>query len=404
MNDVLLLAKTHVVTALRERVTLFWFLIFPVFLLTILTLIFGRLGEEGEISFEISLINRDSSSATAGDFSAMIAEVFTKMGSPHIEGQKPLFSVHVPQADDDLDTFLEREEHALRRGHRAAIVVIPEGFHDAALHAVMNPSGIAQPATLRVYMSRNDVASEMATEIITHVLAEVDREILVRTGHFDPGKAIARETVWAGQDTGEIRYVDFLLPGVVLMGFFTNGLFGVPGAILFNRDRKVLRRYWVTPLSVSRYLAGFALGHLSLCVLQLVLLLLLGRFAFGATVEFAQLDAVLILILAAVTFMAFGFLIASLARTANAGMAIANILNMPMMFLSGMFFPISGLPAFLLAVVYVNPVSYLVEGLRASLGVQSSTFPSILLVIVPLGWIAASVAVAAGKLKWDVAR
>ena len=54
MNDVLLLARTHILTALRERVTLFWFLVFPVFLLVILSLIFGQIGQQGEITFDVS--------------------------------------------------------------------------------------------------------------------------------------------------------------------------------------------------------------------------------------------------------------------------------------------------------------------------------------------------------------
>ena len=103
--------------------------------------------------------------------------------------------------------------------------------------------------------------------------------------------------------------------------------------------------------------------------------------------------------------MAFGFLIASLARTANGGMATANILNMPMMFLSGMFFPTGGLPSFIMVIVYANPVSYLLEGLRRSVGVQNSTImPSIWIVIVPLLWILVSSLVSARKLKWDVER
>jgi len=85
-------------------------------------------------------------------------------------------------------------------------------------------------------------------------------------------------------------------------------------------------------------------------------------------------------------------------------MATANILNMPMMFLSGMFFPVTGLPAFLKAVVYANPVSYLIDGLRVSVGVESGTFSPGLLIGVPLGWITLSVLVAARRLKWDVQR
>jgi len=254
-------------------------------------------------------------------------------------------------------------------------------------------------------MSDSNVASEYASQIIQQVLTEIDRRILVESGQFDPSRAIESETHWIGSQDEETPYVDFVLPGIILMGFFVNGLFGVPGTILFNRDRKVLRRYWVTPLSVLRYLAGFGLGHLTLCVVQFVLLYLLGIYVFGATISFASLESIGLLVLAATTFMAFGFLIASVARTANGGMATANILNMPMMFLSGMFFPTSGLPTFILVVVYLNPVTYLLEGLRHSVGVQNSTLmPGIWILIVPLLWILLSSLVTSLRLKWDVER
>jgi ABC-2 type transport system permease protein len=403
VTDILYLARTHVVAALRERITLFWFLVFPVFLLTILALIFGRSSQEDEIHFDIALVNRDVA-APADGFSAHVETIFTEMSRPGVDGTRPLFSLYTPSPDETHESFLDREETALRRGDRAAIVIVPAGFHDDVLAGVVAHAS-SEPPSLEVWMSQNDIASEMATAIIEQIIVEIDREILAQAGRFDLTSAIGREQIWVGEDaSGEVRYVDFLLPGVILMGFFTNGLFGVPGAILFNRDRKVLRRYWVTPLPVGRYFVGFALGHLALCVLQFVLLFLLGRFAFGARVSFAQLDVALLLVLAAVTFMAFGFLIASLARTANAGMAIANVLNMPMMFLSGLFFPTGGLPTFLAVIAAVNPVTYLVEGLRTSLGVQAASTSPILLLGVPLGWIAVSAVIASRRLRWDVAR
>ena len=402
MSGILRVAFAHVATAIRERHTLFWFLIFPIFLLVLLTLIFGNVGQEGEINFDIGLLNRDGSGSSSGDFASIIVDTFRALGTPDEGGREPLFSLHEPGDGDDHGNFLEDELTSLRRGRRAAVVVIPEGFSAAVLGAMLPADAAA--ARLIVYMTASSVASQMAAEIIDQVLAEFDREVLVRGGRFDPADEIGTETRWLGQTGEETPYVDFLLPGIILMGFFVNGLFGVPGAILFNRDRKVLRRYWVTPLSVPRYFAGFALGHLALCGLQFTLLYLLGRYGFGATISFAQPAAALTLLLAALTFMAFGFLIASLVRTANAGMATANILNMPMMFLSGMFFPVAGLPAFLKAVVYANPVSYLVVGLRTSVGVESSSYAPALLVGVPLGWIALSVVVAARRLKWDVER
>lgn len=407
MRGILSLAKVHVLTALRERITLFWFLVFPLFLLTILTLIFGQIGEEQEIHFAITLIAHEQHESTLPfSASAIITDVFDALATPQGTDNVPLFSVHVPEVTDDFGDFLNRELTELRRGNRAAIVVISAGFDQSVSQRFFSPdAGIGSIAEVQLYMSQTSVASETASSIIEQVFAELDRSILSRMGLFDEAQAVTHVTDWLGEEESETRYVDFVLPGIILMGFFTNGLFGVPGTILFNRDRKVLRRYWVTPLSVARYLAGFGLGHLFLCVLQFVLIVLLGKLAFGATISFATASSVLILILAAITFMAFGFLIAAIAKSANAGMAVANILNMPMMFLSGMFFPLAGLPIFMKAIVFANPVTYLLEGLRQSVGVQAGTLmPWPLTFVVPLLWIGVCGIITIRRLRWDVAR
>ncbi len=405
MKAVLRIAWSHIVTAVRERVTLFWFLIFPAFLLTVLALIFSNTGQEGEISFNITLINRDSGAAGAASISTMIESAFTALATPQETGAEPLFTLHTPLPGADLDAYLDSELTQLRRGHRGAVMVIPNGFGNAVTASLMGGGEMDTSASLRIYMSETSVSSDYASQIIQQVLTEIDRRVLTQMGRFDPSRAVATQTEWVGGDGAETPYIDFVLPGIIIMGFFVNGLFGVPGALLFSRDRKVLRRYWVTPFTVPRYLAGFGIGHLALCAIQFALLYALGVYGFGASVSFASTGAILFLVLAAVTFMAFGFLIASVAKTANAGMAVANILNMPLMFLSGMFFPTGGLPVFIMAIVYINPVTYLLEGLRRSIGVQSgSLMAPVLTVVVPIAWILVSASVAASRLRWDVDR
>ena len=412
MIGILLVARTHLFTAFRERITLFWVLIFPIFIFTILTLIFGRIGQEGEINFSVGLVNLDAEATATWEFGTMIEGLFAELGTPQIEGKEPLFTLSQPEGGEDPQAFITREQEALARGMRTAVIVIPEGF-SRRIEQSFAPAGFsAEPGSstteapqgaLSIYYSEGNPSSEMAAGIIEQILAGVDREILTRAGRFDEEAAVPTETVWMG-DAAQIRYVDFLLPGVILMAFFTSGLFGVPGAILFSRDQKILRRYWVTPLSVPRYLAGLSIGHIVLALIQSVLLILLGKYGFGASVSFVAIQPVAFLLLAQITFMAFGFLIASVARTANSGMAIANVLNMPMMFLSGLFFPVAGLPLFLKAIVYANPVSYLAEGVRTSLGVEAGVFSTPLVVAVPLAWIALSIGVASRKLRWDVER
>ncbi len=409
MKGIFALARAHVIAGIREKDTLFWFLVFPLFLLTILTLIFGRLGQDPEIHFTIALIDREAASSDAAfSPSAIVRELFSSLTLSETPGERPLFSLRTPASTDALDAFQEKEIEQLRRGNRAAVLVIPPGFDRNVLQSLQAGGQSPQPsveAGLQLYMSQTSVASETAAAIIEQILAGLDRNLLAQMGLYDEAASIDVVTEWTQQEQAdsEVPYVNYVLPSIVLMGFFTTGLFGVPGTILYNREGKVLRQYWVTPLSVRQYLLGFGVGHVIFCAIQFALVLLLGRLAFGATLQFSSWHTVLLLILASATFLAFGFLITSFARSANGGMAIANILNMPMMFLSGMFFPIVGLPIFLMILVYANPVTYVLEALRQSVGIQAGTLmPWPWPVLVPLLWILVCSAVAVRRLRWDV--
>jgi ABC-2 type transport system permease protein len=401
VTAVLRLAWAHLITALRERETLFWFVVFPLLLLALLTLIFGRIGREGEMSFKVALVNLDR-----GELAQVVEEAFLALGIAPKEGKEPLFAIRRPAADEDVAGFLAREKEAVRLGDRTALIVIPSGFSERVLDgfAARRPPAAGPSGLIQVYMSEGNAASGFAEALVEQVLASLDRELLARAGLYRAEDAVPSEIAWVGTSRRQIAYVDFLLPGVILMAFFIGGLFSVPGTILYARDQRILRRYWVTPLTVPQYLMGFGLGYMGMCLLQFVSLALVGRFGLGASIEFARPMAILYLVLSAATFFSFGFLVASLAKTANAGMAIANILNMPMMFLSGLFFPVADLPVFLKPFLHANPLAYLAEGLRASLGVAQGILPVPLTIVVPLGWIALATGVAARRLRWDVGR
>jgi len=394
VRGVFALARAHLLTALRERVTLFWFIVFPVFLLVILSLIFGNIGKQGGMNFQVGLVDLEEAGG-GPDLAGVVVDVFAAIGEPK-DGKEPLFSLHRPGPGEDKQGFLSRAEEELRQGRLAAVVVIPRGFN----RAVLSGAG----AEITVYTDPTRSGSELAASVIREVVSGIDREILVRIGRFDPNKEVPTRSESLEGMPASFSYASFLLPGVILMAFFTAGLFGVPGAILYARDRFQLRRYWVTPLNPPRYLIGFSLGQLGLSSLQFVVLFLIGQYGLGARVNFARPQAVAFLLLGFCTFLAFGFLIAAIAKTANGGMAIANILNIPLMFLGGLFFPVGDLPGFLRAIVIVNPVTYIAAGLRAGLGLTEGTVSPTASILVPLGWIALSVFVAARRLSWEAER
>ncbi len=394
MKGILALARAHVITSLRERVTLFWFIIFPVFLLVILSLIFGNVGKQGGMNFQVALVNLEASGMQP-DLAGIVVNVFTGVGKSQ-DGKEPLLTIHRPGAGEDKQEFLVQAEEDLRRGKLAAVVVIPRGFN----RAVFSGEG----AAITVYTDPTRSGSELAASVIREIVSGIDREILVRVGKFDTEKEVPVKSEMLQGESASFSYVSFLLPGVVLMALFTTGLFGVPGAILYARDRFQLRRYWVTPLTVSRYLAGFSLGQLGLCAVQFAVLFAIGEYGLGAKVNFARPEAIAFILLGFCTFHALGFLIAAIAKTANGGMAIANILNIPLMFLGGLFFPVGNLSGFLRLVVLANPVTYIADGLRVGLGLTQGTVSPVASVLVPLGWIALAVILAARRLSWEVER
>jgi ABC-2 type transport system permease protein len=77
---------------------------------------------------------------------------------------------------------------------------------------------------------------------------------------------------------------------------------------------------------------------------------------------------------------------------------------MPLMFLGGLFFPTGSVPPALRVVLLANPVTYLADRLRASVGVSAATYGHAVAVGVPCAWIFVCLAVAAFRLKWDVGR
>jgi len=404
LNGILHLARTQLVTALRERITLFWFLIFPVFLLALMGFIFTNVGKTQDLTFEVTIVNLDRGTR-GGSFGASVVETFRELATSSAPGHPSLFRLHEPEAGNDPHGYLADEIAALRIGKRAAVIVIPEDFSESLYAAAGGPKSADAPATLvTVHTSGGRTSSEMALGVIEQVVARVDQEILAKLGLFDASRAVTVDQQLIGAESQTFAYIDFLVPGVVVMGFFVAGLFSVPGTILFGRESRVLRRYWVTPLSVPRFLVGFSLGHLALCGVQFACVWILGRFAFGAHVKLFQPLAIAYLVLAIVTFLAIGFLVAALARTPGAGMAIANIINMPLMFLGGLFFPTGAMPPALRAIMLTNPVTYIADGLRASVGVSPSAYGHAASIGVPLAWILGCAVVAAFRLKWDVGR
>ncbi|MDF0602566.1 ABC transporter permease [Psychromarinibacter sp. C21-152] len=191
-------------------------------------------------------------------------------------------------------------------------------------------------------------------------------------------------------------YADFLLPGLVAFTIVSTCLFSIGIGIVSHREKGELKRVLVTPLPKWAFLAGQLGSRVVLVLLQTALLAALGWLVFGADLTDDWPAFLLVLLLGVATFSALGFFVATVSGTVAGAAAVANLIFIPMIFLSGVYFPVDGLPAVLSFLIAALPLTPLVEALRA-LGTGAdlgALWPQIAAL---LAWTALLIA---GTLRW----
>jgi ABC-2 type transport system permease protein len=169
------------------------------------------------------------------------------------------------------------------------------------------------------------------------------------------------------QKAGEGNYLQFIGPGIIAMSITFMAIFsGIE--IIWDRQFGFLRETFVAPVSRFKIMFGRTLGGATVAVIQGLLVFVITFFiGFRPINLHLLLPAFLFMILIAFFFTALGTAIASLMKDMQAFPVIMNFIVMPMFFLSGAIFPLKGLPEAIVIATRINPLSYGVDGLRATL-------------------------------------
>lgn len=185
------------------------------------------------------------------------------------------------------------------------------------------------------------------------------------------------------------RYVDFLIPGLLAMSIMSTSLFGTGMLIVSNRRENLLKRYLATPMLPYQYILSHVIGRGFMLSVEGFTLLLAARLLFGFELMGSWLDFVLFAILGAAAFTALALMLAS--RTANAAAmnGMTNLITLPMLLVSGVWFSRHNFPEWIAESVRWLPLTALVEGLRrialegvglASLGFECAVLAGLLIV------------------------
>jgi ABC transporter DrrB family efflux protein len=161
------------------------------------------------------------------------------------------------------------------------------------------------------------------------------------------------------------RYIDFLVPGLIGSNIMSAGLWGLGFTLVDMRVRNLLKRLAATPMRKRDFLGSFVAVRALLLCIELPVLLLFARFAFGVHV-FGSIGLLfLVCLLGTLVFSGFGVLVASRARNTQTVSGLINLVTMPMYLCSGVFFSADRFPQSFQPVVRALPLTALLDAMRA---------------------------------------
>ena len=343
----------------RDRVALFFSFAFPILFM----LLFGLIFNNAKTSFTIGLSDEDNTPV-----SQSIAGVL---------GQVTLFKIDMSTYDAGLAD--------LKSGKIKILVDIPSGV-SAAINA-------GQPAALKVYY---DPADTTDSPIILSVLQQAVNSINQQITQVPVLLTLSQESI----STHQLNYIDFLVPGILAMSIMFLGLFGAINMVA-RREKMVLKRFGATPISSSLVVVSQVTYRLIVALAQTTIIIAIARFVFNVHMVGNWFLLAGYVLLGTLALISIGYFIVARARTVEAAQPIIQLVQFPMMFLSGIFFPIEILPATMKPVINAMPLTYLGDALRQIM-VDATPLHSLWLDAAVLGaWLVVCMILAIRLFKWE---
>ncbi|MDD4877267.1 MAG: ABC transporter permease, partial [Dehalococcoidales bacterium] len=197
-----------------------------------------------------------------------------------------------------------------------------------------------------------------------------------------------------------LRNIDYLVPGILAMSILFLGLFGALPMVEW-REKQVLKRFGATPLRRSTIVLSQVTYRLILAVIQALIIISVAYFVFDVEIVGNWVVLFGLIILGTLTFVSLGYLAVSRAKTTESAMPIIQLVQFPMLFLSGVFFPIDFMPDFMRPIVNALPLTYLGDTFRQVMVEATPLYPMIVNLAVLAGWLVVCMVLAIRFFRWE---
>ena len=281
-------------------------------------------------------------------------------------------------------------EAKLRKNDIYFLLVIPYDF-------VITPR---QTNQITAYFDKAKAQNaQIGLLIIQNILASYNEKLFSYQTHLQIPNYITIKQMPI--ETNNLGFIDFFIPGMLAFSIMQNGLFGVAFSFTAMKKTGALNRLKVTPVKPANFIISQTLSRLVINIIQVFLILYLGVQFFKLHMNGNILYFLIVIILGSIIFLALGLGIAGYAKDESQAAPITNLVSLPMMFLSGVFFPTTSMPAFLRQIVSFLPLTYLSDAMRQIVNNGVSLFSIKTDLLGLFIWAIISIIIAVKLFKWE---
>jgi len=356
---------------------LFFFILFPILLMSMFGYIYppvpksntntGNIGTAFP-NLPVSLVQMDS-----GETANLIAAQFIQ-----ISQQQGLFTVTETAS-------YQSARSQLVEGKLKGIIIIPQGFSDALT--------AGQPATVQVTVDEtNPTTAAVVQSEISAVFSIIGSSMSTQTIHnMDPGDVVNPAFVIQPISVTQIPLISgvassfqFLAPGFMALTVITGSLQGVATAISREKEQGTMDGLLVAPIPHRSIILGKVAAQTVRGLIQGFLILGLSMVLFGVQIYGSPIIMFIVMVLGTASFVGVGIIMTAVAPDQETAQMMTVLLQFPMMFISGILFPIDQLPGWMQYVGKAMPLYYAADALRKVIILNASLaaiMPDVLILI-----------------------
>jgi ABC-2 type transport system permease protein len=368
----------------RNRLGLVLLVVMPLFMMVMVGFIYPSNGNSLS-NLPVALVNED----TGYGNSTIPSQTFT-MGLQQINSQTGMMVLSNASSMADIKDMVQK-------GEVDGGIVIPSNFSASIMNGeqgtliiITDQSNPQISATIQAALSA--VFNQMGT-----MLAQQNVQLLNPAVNASNSLAIVKpyKVQTEGVVSGNPSYFDFIAPGIMAMTVMMSVMTGLPVAISQEKEIGTMDGMMVAPINRLSIILGKTLGQTARGLIQGVIILALAIGLFGVTIHGSILLVFGLLLLGVFAFVGLGIVITSLTKDQETAQMLMMTLMFPMMFLSGVFFPIQQMPWYMQDISKVLPLTYASQALRKVM-VLGAGIPDItteLAVLIVFGVIMTAIAV-----------